>query len=304
MSKSLGNYVGVDEPPEEVFGKLMRVPGRRDAGLLRPAARRAARPGAVRRATRSAPWRAAITERLHGAEAAATAEAHFDRLHVERGVPDDVEEHAFSSDNGTVHLPALLADAFGLSRSEGRRLLGPGRREARRRAARRRIPWTCRPPGSTAPCCRWAAGASSGSGSARARLEHWSRPPLQCYTAPSRSARSGITDRQGPRSLKTQQYARPKGRVQVRPPSSAPQAISDRATAWARGLNRPVESAHPPCVRGEHLVEAALGPAREDLTALRSDSGPEPSPGGNGLIPRQTFTESLILAQDERWRRA
>ena len=39
------------------------------------------------------------------------------------GVPDDVEEHAFSSDNGTVHLPALLADAFGLSRSEGRRLL-------------------------------------------------------------------------------------------------------------------------------------------------------------------------------------
>ena len=38
-------------------------------------------------------------------------------------MPDDVEEHAFSSDNGTVHLPALLADAFGLSRSEGRRLL-------------------------------------------------------------------------------------------------------------------------------------------------------------------------------------
>ena len=26
MSKSLGNYVGVTEPPEEVFGKLMRVP--------------------------------------------------------------------------------------------------------------------------------------------------------------------------------------------------------------------------------------------------------------------------------------
>ena len=43
MSKSLGNYVGVDEPPEEMFGKLMRVPDERDAGLLRAAARRAPR---------------------------------------------------------------------------------------------------------------------------------------------------------------------------------------------------------------------------------------------------------------------
>ena len=42
---------------------------------------------------------------------------------MEHGIPDDIEEHAFSPDNGTVHMPALLSDAFGLSRSEGRRLL-------------------------------------------------------------------------------------------------------------------------------------------------------------------------------------
>jgi tyrosyl-tRNA synthetase len=122
MSKSLGNYVGVDEPPEEVFGKLMRVP---DAAMptyydllmdepLDPALSPRDQKRALARG---------MTERLHGAEAATDAEARFDRLHVEHGVPDDVEEHAFSTDNGTVHLPALLADAFGVSRSEGRRLL-------------------------------------------------------------------------------------------------------------------------------------------------------------------------------------
>ena len=122
MSKSLGNYVGVDEPPEDVFGKLMRVPDATmpayydllmdepiDAGLsARDQKRALAR---------------ALTARVLGDRAAADAEARFDRLHVERGVPDDVEEHAFTAGNGSVHMPALLADAFGLSRSEGRRLL-------------------------------------------------------------------------------------------------------------------------------------------------------------------------------------
>jgi tyrosyl-tRNA synthetase len=65
----------------------------------------------------------ALTARYHG-DAAAAAEAHFDRLHVERAAPDEVDEHTFTAaDDGTVHLPALLADAFGISRSEGRRLL-------------------------------------------------------------------------------------------------------------------------------------------------------------------------------------
>ena len=44
MRKSLGNYVGVTEPPEEIFGKLMRVPDAAMPDLLRAAARRAVRP--------------------------------------------------------------------------------------------------------------------------------------------------------------------------------------------------------------------------------------------------------------------
>ena len=122
MSKSLGNYVGVTDPPEEMFGKLMRVPD--DAmpvyyRLLLDEELDPERPAVEsKRAMASA-----LTARYHGGDAAAAAEAHFDRLHVERGMPDEVEEFAFRAPDGTVHLPALIADAFGISRSEGRRLL-------------------------------------------------------------------------------------------------------------------------------------------------------------------------------------
>ncbi len=41
-------------------------------------------------------------------------------------VPEDVPEHPLGGAGGDVHLPALLADAFGVSRSEARRSLGQG----------------------------------------------------------------------------------------------------------------------------------------------------------------------------------
>jgi tyrosyl-tRNA synthetase len=122
MSKSLGNYVGVTDPPEEMFGKLMRVPDEAMPlyyRLLLDEELDPSRP-AVESKRRMA---RALTARYHGEEAAGDAEAHFDRLHVERGAPDEVEEFAFRAPDGTVHLPALISDAFGISRSEGRRLL-------------------------------------------------------------------------------------------------------------------------------------------------------------------------------------
>jgi tyrosyl-tRNA synthetase len=124
MSKSLGNQVGVDEPPEEIFGKLMRIP---DAvmpiyyDLLMDEPLDASRPPveSKRRLART------IAARYHGDEAGAQAEAHFDRLHVQRELPDQIEE-AELPDEDPVHLPALLAEAFGISRSEARRLLAAG----------------------------------------------------------------------------------------------------------------------------------------------------------------------------------
>jgi tyrosyl-tRNA synthetase len=123
MSKSLGNYVAVDDPPDEMYGKLMRVPD--DVMplyyelLLDDPLDRSIPPRDAKRAMAFA-----LTARFHGPEPAAAAQERFDTLHVRRELPDEVEEHAFSANGDAVHLPALLAEAFGVSRSEARRLLG------------------------------------------------------------------------------------------------------------------------------------------------------------------------------------
>jgi tyrosyl-tRNA synthetase len=122
MSKSLGNYVGVTDPPEEMYGKLMRVPDDAMATyyrLLLDEPLHASR--APRDAKRT--MARALTARYHGEQAAAAAEERFDVLHVRRELPDEIEDFAFASNGDAVHLPALLADAFGVSRSEARRLL-------------------------------------------------------------------------------------------------------------------------------------------------------------------------------------
>jgi tyrosyl-tRNA synthetase len=123
MSKSLNNYVGVAEPPEEMFGKLMRVPDDVMPVYYDLLLDETPQPD-PREAKRHMAY--ALTARYHGEEAARAARERFDTLHVRRELPDDIEEYAFSADNGEVHIPALLADAFGLSRSEGRRLLAQG----------------------------------------------------------------------------------------------------------------------------------------------------------------------------------
>jgi len=71
----------------------------------------------------------AIVERFWGAEAAGHAEQHFDRVHKQHLPPEELEEHTISSDHtsdGQAHLPAVIADAFDMSRSEARRQLGQG----------------------------------------------------------------------------------------------------------------------------------------------------------------------------------
>jgi tyrosyl-tRNA synthetase len=62
-------------------------------------------------------------DRFHGPEAAAAAEEAFDRVHVLGGVPDEVAEVLWPESEPSVHLPALLARAFGVSTSEARRSL-------------------------------------------------------------------------------------------------------------------------------------------------------------------------------------
>jgi tyrosyl-tRNA synthetase len=125
MSKSLGNYVGVAEPPEEMYGKTLSIP---DGAMAEWYERLLDRPVPADLAPRDAKraLAKAIVSRFHGTDAAVRAEEHFDRVFVAREVPEDVEEAAFTAANGSVHLPALIAEAFGGSRSEARRILAQG----------------------------------------------------------------------------------------------------------------------------------------------------------------------------------
>ena len=125
MSKTLDNYIGITEPPEEIYGKTMRVP---DSALDTWYRLLTGAPPPPDQPPRDAKRLLAreLVERFHDPDAAARAEAHFDRLFVERGAPEDVEEATFEPADGTVHVPAVLEALFGLSRSEGRRLLAQG----------------------------------------------------------------------------------------------------------------------------------------------------------------------------------
>jgi tyrosyl-tRNA synthetase len=123
MSKSLGNHIGVTEPPEEMYGKTLSVPddamGQYYALLLGEELPADVGPRDAKRALARR-----LVERFHSAEAAQAAEEHFDRVFVRHEVPEDIPEVTVAP--GEVHVPALLADAFGVSRSDARRQLGQG----------------------------------------------------------------------------------------------------------------------------------------------------------------------------------
>jgi tyrosyl-tRNA synthetase len=128
MSKSLGNYIGVTEAPAEAYGKTMSIP---DSALENWYAMLLDRPPSAEegpRETKRALARA-IVERFHGVGAAAAAEEAFDRVHVRHEAPADIPELNWLLNGGgdeRVHLPALLAAAFGVSTSEARRALTQG----------------------------------------------------------------------------------------------------------------------------------------------------------------------------------
>ena len=135
MSQSLGNYIGVTDPPSEMFGKTMSIPDdlmeqwfrlaanlddevvedihkRLDAGELHPNE-------AKRHLARS------IVALYWGQDAAREAESGFDQVFREGGVPDDIAEVVVPAGE-VVQLPALLRDAFEISGSEARRLIAQG----------------------------------------------------------------------------------------------------------------------------------------------------------------------------------
>ena len=125
MSKSLRNYIGVTEPPEEIYGKTLSIP---DSSLATWYSLLLGRPLPAETPPRDAKraLARALVERFHDEGAAARAEAEFDRLHVRHEIPEDIEELQWPGQDGSVHIPAVLSRAFGMSSSEARRLIGQG----------------------------------------------------------------------------------------------------------------------------------------------------------------------------------
>jgi tyrosyl-tRNA synthetase len=137
MSKSLGNFIAVEDPADEMFGKLMSVSDElmwRYWTLLTdlPEPEIAARRGAVRRGERHPmdvkfELARVITTEFHGSDAAAAAEQRFRTIHQRRETPDEVKEVRLAAGAEPLLLARVLVlAALAPSNSEARRLIQQG----------------------------------------------------------------------------------------------------------------------------------------------------------------------------------
>ncbi len=127
MSKSYGNIVGIAEPPEEQYGKTMSIPDAcmKDWFLLCTSLPQPEIEVILGGHPMNAKHRLAreIVTIYHGAEAAERAAEHFRKTVVEKEVPEEVPEFRSPSPAPPIQ---LVAQAFGLSNSEARRLIAQG----------------------------------------------------------------------------------------------------------------------------------------------------------------------------------
>ncbi|MDE0884592.1 MAG: tyrosine--tRNA ligase [Myxococcota bacterium] len=138
MSKSLGNAIGVNDAPEDMYGKVMSIPDSLMTNyfeLLSGGEWEVDRPdftafslGEGDPMALKHRLAARVVERLHGSDGAAAGAAHFRRVVQQKGVPEEVPEQTLGlgGEESMVLLDAL--DRLGLvaSRSEGRRMVKQG----------------------------------------------------------------------------------------------------------------------------------------------------------------------------------
>lgn len=140
MSKSLGNYIGIDEAPQEMYGKTMSIPDElmiRYFELVTPVPMEEIKTiqngltdGNMHPRDVKMRLGREIVAFYHGKEAALQAEEHFKKVFQKREIPDEIDEFIVTAElyeDGLVVLPRLLTQA-GLvaSTSEARRLVKEG----------------------------------------------------------------------------------------------------------------------------------------------------------------------------------
>ena len=122
MSSSVGNNIPLLAPPEEMFGRTMRIPDAMLEEWWRLVAQQPVPAGDPMEAKLE--LARFIVRRSHGDEAARAAEDHFTRVVRQHEAPEEMEELVVNG--GPVHLPALLAERVGQSSSHWRRVIDQG----------------------------------------------------------------------------------------------------------------------------------------------------------------------------------
>ena len=128
MSKSLGNYIGLAEPPQEIYGKTMSIPDRliekyvKLVSGLDPAGQGAVL--AMKPRDAKAALAGQLVKRLHGEEAARRAEEDFDLKFRRHEIPGEIEERAVSNPKDLVAV--LVESGLRESRGDARRLIEQG----------------------------------------------------------------------------------------------------------------------------------------------------------------------------------
>ena len=135
MSKSLGNAIGIEEPPSEIYGKVMSIPDRvmwnyyelltdlREAEI--DTIRRAVEEGGNPRDAKADLARR-ITADFHGAEAAARAEEDFRRAFSKGEIPQEIETREAAAESDGTAARVLVAVRLCASMREARRKIAEG----------------------------------------------------------------------------------------------------------------------------------------------------------------------------------
>ena len=139
MSQSLGNDVAVDDVPNEMFGKLMSIPDDVIIDYCKLAAwmtpneveniEAGMANGKIPPVLAKRAMSRAVVDIYHGSGAGSLAEAAFDRVHVHRTAPAEMETRGITSlfgDQPTLPLAEVVAKVFGVSKSGARRLINGG----------------------------------------------------------------------------------------------------------------------------------------------------------------------------------
>ena len=137
MSKSLDNYIGINESPQQIYGKTLSIPDTLIydyfllASDLPQSELRAIKSALDDKSSNPRDLKRRLARTLvalyHGADAARSAEEEFDRIFIRKDLPDEVPQYEMRLDNGSVGIIRLLTETkLVASNSEARRMIEQG----------------------------------------------------------------------------------------------------------------------------------------------------------------------------------